>query len=179
MYKFFVILLLFSGKTWAQSPDSVKVETPPDIFEEILQIRENGGTTKLKAEPALNELLKLHIRANREHKTVSGYRIQIFSGNSYDYSIEQLQQIKSDFEKEFPDIPVYLNYFDPDFKIRAGNFRNRLDCIPLLKRIRRKHPSSYPVKTEIPIGDLIKIAHPTPAETLPDTEDHSEEKSMF
>lgn len=180
MYRIFIILLLFSGKMWAQSPDSVKVETPSDFFEALSQVNENGGTAKLKAEPALNELLRLHIRTNREHKTVSGYRIQIFSGNSYDYSIEQLQQIKSDFEKEFPDIPVYLNYFDPDFKIRAGNFRNRLDCIPLLKRIRRKHPSSYPVKTEIPISDLIKIAHPVPAETIPDPEeDQSEEKSMF
>lgn len=73
--------------------------------------------------------------------------------------------MKTDFETEFPDIPVYLNYFDPDFKIRAGNFRSRLECIPVLKRIRSKYPACYPVKTDIPIQDLKKLSQPQTEET--------------
>lgn len=170
MYRIIVILLLCSNTIFGQATDSVKIETLPDLFEEFIQINDNGGTVNFKGETAANDVVKLHIRMNREQKTVTGYRIQIFSGNSYDYSIERLQQMKTDFETEFPDIPVYLNYFDPDFKIRAGNFRNRLDCIPTLKRIRRKYPSSYPVKMDIPVSDLIKVSHPEPQTPEEDTE---------
>lgn len=114
MYRIIVILLLCSNTIFGQTPDSVKIETLPDLFEEFIQINDNGGTVNFKGETAANDVVKLHIRMNREQKTVTGYRIQIFSGNSYDYSIERLQQMKTDFETEFPDIPVYLNYFDPD-----------------------------------------------------------------
>lgn len=174
MYKLIIAFLLISGYAGAQTADSAGINVRPDLFEEMLQVNENGGRITFKGETTANDLVKLHMRINEARKTVNGYRIQIFSGNSLDYSIEQLQQMKTDFQNDFPDIPVYLNYFDPDFKIRAGNFRNRLDCIPTLQRIRRKHPSSYPVKTEIPLNDLIQASHP---ETQPVKD--SEEKSIF
>lgn len=174
MYRLIITFLFLSVYAGAQTADSTGIDVRPDLFEELLQVNENGGRVTFKGETGVNDLVRLHMRMNEARKTVNGYRIQIFSGNSLDYSIEQLQQMKADFENDFPDIPVYLNYFDPDFKIRAGNFRNRLDCIPTLKKIRRKHPSSYPVKTEIPLNDLLRAAHPEsqPTET-------PEEKSMF
>lgn len=146
----------YSSIIYAQPADTVQAVVHKSIFDEL---NENGnGYVNIKGNPEINELVKLHTVINKDHKHITGYRIQIFSGSSYDHSIEELQLLKENFEKDFPDIPAYLNYFDPDFKIRAGNFRNRLDCIPALKKIRRKYPSSYPVKTEIPISDLDKLS---------------------
>ena len=61
--------------------------------------------------------------------------------------------MRNKFEETFQDIPAYLKYFDPDFKIRVGNYRNRLECIPDLHRIR----NSYAVKTEISLDELKRI----------------------
>ena len=71
--------------------------------------------------------------------------------------LEKLKEYRDNFETEFQDIPAYLQYFNPDFKIRAGNYHSRLESIPALHRIRKKYPSSYPVKTEITLEELKRI----------------------
>ena len=65
--------------------------------------------------------------------------------------------MRNKFEETFQDIPAYLKYIDPDFKIRVGNYRNRLECIPDLHRIRKIYPASYAVKTEISLDELKRI----------------------
>lgn len=173
MYRIVYILFFFiPAISFAQASDSLEIEPEPepDLLEELKQPAENGGYVTLKGDPGMIALVNLHIKASKEQKTVTGYRIQIFSGNSYDYPISQLEKMKEDFQALYPDVPVYLNYFDPEFKIRAGNFRSRLECIPVLKKIRKKYPSSYPVKTEIPFHDLL----PKPAPLIPEMVDDSE-----
>lgn len=93
----------------------------------------------------------------RKRKTFTGYRIQIHSVSSFGCNIENLKEMRNKFEETFQDIPAYLKYFDPDFKIRVGNYRNRLECIPDLHRIRKIYPASYAVKTEISLNELKRI----------------------
>lgn len=138
--------------------DTLSTAPKPDIFEALRQEDPAGGHVNIIGKPGINELIELHTAINKDNTYTTVYRIQIFSGNSYDHSIEELQAMKENFEIAFPDIPAYLKYFEPDFKIRVGNFRNRLDCIPALKKIRKTYPSCYPVKTKIPLSDLEKPA---------------------
>lgn len=164
-----IFLFFYAGMLHAQDlTDSVQ---KPDIFEELQSDEDGNGYVSLRCTPEIHKLIRLHTSINEKQKSVTGYRIQIFSGSSYDHSIETLQNLKAGFEATFPDIPAYLNYFDPDFKIRVGNFKNRLDCIPALRKIRRHYPSCYPVKTEIPLSDLDKLSQPDPVPTEEATED--------
>ena len=71
--------------------------------------------------------------------------------------MEKLKQMRDDFEKAFQDIPAYLKYIDPDFKIRVGNFRTKLESIPALHRVRKLYSTSYPVKTEITLDEMKRI----------------------
>lgn len=169
MIRLIIILLLLSGKTYATTPDTLAIEVHRDILTELQQPAPNGGEVKLNADQPVNNLLKLHTQLNKKQKTFSGYRIQIYSGNSYGSNIEQLKQMRNNFEKEFPDMPAYLKYLDPDFKIRAGNFRTRLECIPALHRIKKKYPSSYPVKTDITLEELKRV----PMQDIPVSDDLS------
>lgn len=153
-----IFVLGYTSISYAQSTDTLQPVVHFNIFEELNQNCPQNGYVNINGVPEINELVNLHTALNKANKHITGYRIQIFSGSSYDHSIEELQLFKENFEKEFPEIPAYLNYFDPDFKIRVGNFKNRLDCIPALKKIRRKYPSCYPVKTEIPISDLDRLS---------------------
>ena len=105
----------------------------------------------------IQDILKWHIRQNKQTRSFTGYRIQLYSVNSYGCDINKLKEFRDKFEQDFLDIPAYLKYFDPDFKIRAGNYHSRLESIPALHRIRKLHPFSYPVKTEITLEDLKRI----------------------
>ena len=167
MIKYIIIILLFSAPLYAVEKDSVNIEKQYDILQELNTPGATGGNVKIKCDQTVNNLLNLHTQLNKKHNSFPGYRIQIYSGTSLQANVSQLKQMRDNFEKDFPDIPAYLKYFDPDFKIRVGNFRNRLDCIPALHRIKKKYPASYPVKTDISLNELKRV----PMQDIPDQEE--------
>ena len=116
--------------------------------------------------------MKLNLSVNRKEQAFQGYRIQILSVSSYNTNIDTLKSYTQRFEEEFPDIRAYLQYTDPDFKIRVGNFRTRIETIPALKRIRKKYAGAYPVKTVIYLKELDPVVEQdtiplTPQELMP------------
>ena len=134
-----VILSLFiTSLVWAQT------DTIPPVKKEIDFAKQLSD-----ADPKIEQLLKLNISVNRKEQLFQGYRIQILSRSSYGTNIDTLKSYTKRFEEEFPDIPAYLQYTDPDFKIRVGNFRSRIEAIPALKRIRKKYSGAYlPTRVE-------------------------------
>lgn len=158
MVKYILIAFLFAGNLYAApQQDSTSTEVNYDIFQTLKEPGANGGSVHLACSPSIDNLVHLHINQNKRNKSYSGYRIQIFSTSSYGSNMEKLKQMRDDFEKTFPDIPAYLKYIDPDFKIRVGNFRTKLESIPTLYRIKKLYPSSYPVKTEITLDEMKRI----------------------
>ena len=73
----------------------------------------------------------------------NGYRIHVFMeiGNE---ALEHARSVKAQFERAFPDIPIYLTYVEPYFRLRAGDFRNRVEAEKCLRRIKpaTRRPSS-------------------------------------
>ena len=109
------------------------------------------------ADPKLEEVVRLRQSINRKGGTFTGYRVQILSQNSYQADVDSLRAAIERFEEEFPEYRAYLQYFDPDFKIRVGNFHMRIETLPALARIREKYPAAYPVKTTILLKDLLPV----------------------
>ena len=72
----------------------------------------------------------------------NGYRIHVFMeiGNE---ALDHAKQIKSQFERAFPDIPIYLTYVEPYFRLRAGNFRNRVEAEKCLRRIKPRFKEAF------------------------------------
>ena len=72
----------------------------------------------------------------------SGYRIHIFMeiGNE---ALKNAEQMKKRFENAFPDIPIYLTYVEPYFRLRAGDFRNRVEAEQCLRRIKPKFKEAF------------------------------------
>lgn len=165
---FFFILLFLPFQLFAQETDTLIVAEEPhyDIIQELQTDSIHSGQVRISSDRHINDLLQWQVHLNEKKKTFSGYRIQIYSVNSLGCNIEQLKKMRDEFEKTFQDIPAYLKYFDPDFKIRVGNYRNRLECIPDLHRIRKIYPASYAVKTEITLDDLKRV----PMQDIPEEE---------
>lgn len=60
-----------------------------------------------------------------------GFRLQIYSGIDKHKAI----QTKIDFMRRFPDIPTYMTYVQPQFRIKVGNFQTRADAQVLYRQI--------------------------------------------
>ncbi len=81
-------------------------------------------------------------------ETISGYRIQIRALSGSQSRMKSLE-IKDEFDKAFPDIACYLSYAEPNFRIRVGDFKNKLDAYRYLDKIRELFPGAFIVKENV------------------------------
>lgn len=97
------------------------------------------------ADPRLQTLVAKHDEVNT-HKKAKGYRVQIYFGADKTKANEQ----KAKFLGRYPnDINAYEVYEVPNFKVRVGDFRTRLEAYRFLKKIRAEFPSAFIVESEI------------------------------
>lgn len=87
-------------------------------------------------------LVSKHIQINQNRKGIDGFRIQIFfdSGNN---SKTSALAIYTEFTTRYPDIPAYLSFKAPNYKVRVGDFRTRLDAQRLLNEIIGEYPGAW------------------------------------
>ena len=74
-----------------------------------------------------------------------GYRVQIHSGLA---RIEAINA-QSNFLKIYPDVPTYLIYQQPNFKIRVGDFENRIQVLQFYDEMIGAFPGSFVIKDDI------------------------------
>ena len=78
----------------------------------------------------------------------NGYRIHIFMeiGNE---ALDHAKAVKAQFERAFPDIPIYLTYVEPHFRLRAGDFRNRVEAEKCLRKIKPRFKEAFVTQDKI------------------------------
>ena len=101
-----------------------------------------------KDDSLAHELVKKHILLNASKQTVPGYRIQLFFGGQR----EKAYEIRSEYLKEFPQTGAYVMYQQPNFKVRVGDCRTRLEALKLLKEIQPVFNAAFIVKDEVKIS---------------------------
>lgn len=101
--------------------------------------------TVYKQDERIDKLVQTHIQNCEKKETISGYRVQIHFGGER----EKAKEIKSKFLQQYPEISAYEIYHQPNFKIRVGDFRTRLEAQKFLKEIHTVFTSSFIVTDEI------------------------------
>ncbi|HMR46146.1 MAG TPA: SPOR domain-containing protein [Bacteroidia bacterium] len=90
-------------------------------------------------------LIKKHIAYNMAKPFSQGYRIQLYFGSQRDKAYE----LRTEFIKLYPQTAAYVLYQQPNFKLRVGDFRTRLDAQKSLKELQAFYPSAFLVKDDI------------------------------
>lgn len=105
-------------------------------------IAQKTGSLNIKQDSRIESLISKQRRLNDLDSSFSGYRIHIFMeiGNE---ALQHAEQVKRQFQNAFPDIPIYLTYVEPYFRLRAGNFRNRVEAEKCLRRIKPKFNEAF------------------------------------
>ena len=111
------------------------------------------SSVNYQIEPEIEKVLTLHKASWLSVKKVTGYTIQLaaLSGNNSRTSTEA---IKKTFLKSFPNIPCYLSYAEPNFRVRVGNFRTRIEAFKTLQDIQMQFPGAFVVKDKISYTNL-------------------------
>lgn len=114
-------------------------------------ISQTTGSIKIKGDNIyLDSLIDKNIAKNNINKTISGYRIQLFSGNER----INANNIKTKFLRLFPEQTAYLSYQQPYFKIRVGDFRSRLEAKLFYNKIKNEFGESIIIQDKINLPKL-------------------------
>lgn len=111
-------------------------------------MRAQQQTVEVIRDPAIDAMVGKHVLVNRNLNSIPGFRIQIFfdSGNN---SKTRGQSAYETFSARFPDVPAYLTFKAPNYKVRVGDFRTRLDAVRFLQQILPDYPGAYVITDQI------------------------------
>lgn len=114
----------------------------------------------------VSQMVDKHVELNQRVKTIPGYRVQIasFSGTNSKTSAFTL---RDRFMTDYPDVQAYVTYDEPNFKVKVGDFRTRLEAYAFLQQIIEVY-KGYIIK------DNIYPEPPTQAEYAPDDQESEE-----
>lgn len=99
------------------------------------------------------EALRLKIMENPDNKAIPGYRIQIFFDSGLNSS-DRARQARDEFLLLYPEIPAYVNWKAPNYRVRIGDFKTRLEAEKSLQLILIDYPNAWVIKDEINFPQL-------------------------
>ncbi|MES2619524.1 MAG: hypothetical protein V4615_01645 [Bacteroidota bacterium] len=101
----------------------------------------------VKQDEKISELLDKYKDYSNKKEFTEGYRIQIM----YTDVRDEVYQSKGAMYKEFPDLTSYVEYEQPYYKLRLGDFKSRLESTYFLQQIITLYPGAFIVKDKIKI----------------------------
>ena len=159
----FILLIFAFSVTGTLSAQTVAPkDSTRSIFDELSQSGKGKGTVVIKQSPAIEAMVGRRLNSENIEKDedqaflkIQGYRIQIFMGNNQRKSKDEAIR-KEEMTKElFPDIPTYVKYDAPFWKLRVGDFRSREEAYQLQRQLMETFPAfskeMYIVKDEVKI----------------------------
>jgi hypothetical protein len=81
---------------------------------------------------------------------LEGYRVQIHQGNKK----QPANQTRASFLRIHPKTKAHLDYEQPYYKVRVGDFKTKLEALKYKKNIIKEFPNSFIVNDEIDISEL-------------------------
>ena len=139
MYKLATIILFFS-------PYLIYSQQSSNKNSDSLKINQ-----QINMQEGIEKLLQKNHKKNYEKLGIKGFCVQIYSGESR----EKAQTIKYQFMKNFNDI-ASIEYIriSPNWKVRVGKYRTKLEAKKLQSIIQEKYPGAYITELIVPFGEF-------------------------
>ena len=112
-------------------------------------LSENGSIISIN-ETGIDALVSKYEAILKTRNGVDGWRVQIM----FKTKKKEIQQLKIAFMKLYPQIPAYLEYEAPYYRLRVGNCRTKLEAIKIQRHISKKFLGTYPVPEIINFSQL-------------------------
>ena len=118
----------------------------------VVMAKAQQGNMMVKSDPRVDSLIAIHVAHNQTYPFIEGYRIQLFKDSGND-ALDAAHDMMDKFHEFFPDIPAYLSFQEPYYRVRVGNFKTRLEALEQLEKIKRKYRNVWVIKDYIRFSD--------------------------
>jgi len=88
---------------------------------------------------------RLELNKGADAMTINGFRVQIFTGENR----KDAYNAQAKFQEQFPDTKSYIIYNEPNFKVRVGDFRTRLDAEKLQNDLKKLFTGMFIIQEKI------------------------------
>jgi hypothetical protein len=95
----------------------------------------------------VTELTDVYKTYNRKNDITDGYRIQV----SFSNDRKEAYDNKSKLYKDLPNEKCYVEYEEPYYKLRIGDYATRLEAYDKLRSVITKYPGAFVVRAKVKI----------------------------
>lgn len=129
------------------------------------------GSLNLRQDYRIARLMQKQREVYTASPTMSGFRVQIFMeiGNE---AVDRAHRVKREFEASHPELPIYLSYEQPYYRLRVGDFRSRIEAEKYLRILKPQYSVAF-VTADI-INPPARIQAPVMEEAEGDGEETEE-----
>jgi len=106
------------------------------------------GDVTLRVAPGIESTMEQFAEVKHIRK---GFRVQVFLGDR-----KTAEETKRTFLQKYPDTPAYLSWLAPNFRLRVGDLRTRLEAERLLRDLKVIYPGSYIVPDDIEMPRVVE-----------------------
>jgi hypothetical protein len=146
-YRLLLCLLMFFS-TYILAQDSISNRQPEGIIKKINRLEHGKGSVMIIQDDKITEKLGkpeiksgLQAQSSEDHFIkVSGWRIQVFSGNNQRISKNEAFTKETDIKSVFPELSTYVKYNAPFWRLRVGDFQTFQDAQNKLVELRHLFP---------------------------------------
>jgi hypothetical protein len=147
-FKFVLFFLIFfsAQKGFAQS--NINTKEAPDIFRIFSSTSANQGKINILQDDQIKSLVNRYTESHRKEGKIPGYRIRIFSDSGQPARQKAMSE-RNRFVELYPEMPTYLVFEAPNFKVYVGDFRSKTDGFMAYKQIAKKFRNAFLIPTKI------------------------------
>ena len=148
--------------TATEVPDTVAA-TPVDTVVPDEPLVEDGhmpapdtsksGVVEIYQDYRISQLLTLQKYINDSTGTIKGYRVQLWFGSGAG-SATKAKEVEAEFLGMHPDVPTYRHYEKAAFRLKAGNFRTRMQAQKFHEQVREQFPAAFIIEDQIDLPEL-------------------------
>jgi hypothetical protein len=134
-----IALLSFSFASFAQTKGEVTVIKDPlidSLIAKRIELNKKTATTTNPVSPAIFNGM--------------GYRVQVFYGSDRKEAFNE----QAKFRALYPKFRTYITYREPNYYLRVGDFRTRLEAQRLQAELKANFPTLFIFKEKINAPDL-------------------------
>lgn len=139
-----ILIILFSVSSFYGQTTTKPFYKLTYFSDSLYKISDYGGIVSIEQNPKLEQLMTNFSTAYRnQHQKI--FQIQIYFGSGRD-GRAQAQSIKSAFEAKHAGISTALIFEEPYFKVRVGEFSNRIDAERLKAQLVQEYDKIFIVE---------------------------------
>ena len=100
------------------------------------------GVLVLNQSTKIDTLILKQRQIHVNDSTIDGFRVQIFMELGND-ALRHADSVKQVFSKNYPDVPVYLIFGQPYYRLRIGDFRTRLEAERMYQMVKKSYKNAF------------------------------------